>query len=43
MYFKNEVDRLVEAALDQPNPTPALKEALNALLKRAQHPAALKS
>lgn len=37
--FKAQVDRLVEAALDQPNPTPALKAALNDLLTALKHPA----
>lgn len=35
---KETVDPLIEAALDQPNPTPALQTALNDVLTRTRHP-----
>lgn len=36
--FKSLVDKLVEAALDQPNPTPELTKALNDVLTAQKHP-----
>jgi len=38
MFYKFETERLLKAALDQPQPTPALKAAVNAILDRTQHP-----
>ena len=38
MYYKAETECLLEAALDQPAPTPALTVALNAILTRSLHP-----
>jgi len=38
MFYKFETERLLEAALDQPHPTPSLKAAINAILDRTQHP-----
>lgn len=35
---KTTLDRLCEAALDQPNPTPALTQALNEWLTLRRHP-----
>ena len=32
------INRLVEAALDQPKPTPELKDALNVVLRDRAHP-----
>lgn len=36
-YLKGEVDRLLNAALDQPAPTRELADALNAMLSRSRH------
>lgn len=38
-YFKLEVDRLIEAALDQRRPSKRLRRALNAILDRTHHKA----
>jgi len=37
MTLSQEVNRLIEAALDQHNPSPELKTALNAVLIKEQH------
>lgn len=36
--FKSQVIKLMEAALDQPRPTPALVAALNDVLTAERHP-----
>jgi len=37
MTLSQEVDRLIEAALDQRNPSPELKTVLNAVLEKERH------
>ena len=37
-----EINALIEAALDQRNPSPKLKATLNAVLTKEQHPAAVR-
>lgn len=40
MTYRQALDLLVEAALDQPQPTKQLQDALNRALRVVQHPLA---